>query len=312
MVFRLPLNAPESEPDGHLLLAKKNEDWIAARDLLSLLWDMAGLNTWYPSGPAPGLGSVYRRLAEAACDIRLFGDPRDHPIFVPDVRMGKEALDLKHKRILKRLKKRNSYRNTDRSPVLIVVGEVLDLFDSRYGGGIRLKGLSSRHSTLWAPKPLVDAMASQSSLEIEAFRSGRARLFLIAGVVLSESQNLNMVFGSFMGCSKHYIPAVGEHEIALTDALINAHRHFRKPIQHAAPSAARAPDFWLLDAGFKPVALEIFGTNTAQERRDKDHKLEILKNLGIRIWMWHVYPYKEIPELPRVFSPWTDRQSHHF
>ena len=95
--------------------------------------------------------------------------------------------------------------------MLLIVGEVRDLFPSRYGMGMRLKGLPDDRPVWLSRVDLADTLESFPGVktwmeEAPAGQGLHTRAMVIAGVQMSRDGSLNWVYGGWMEVGLDYLP----------------------------------------------------------------------------------------------------------
>ena len=251
--------------------------------LLELLWERAGLHRWIPQNAPRRLSYVYRKLQEEVCELHLGRVPASEAIFVPDTALDEPSMRRKYGDLASRFEALARYCQSGEAPVLLIVGEVRSMFDTRYGSGIRFKGLPDA-ATVWLPQELAADVARRFRAPVDRFlssgKSDATRLLCIVGVTLSSKGALNATSCSLMETNTDFIPVDSLHEGVLTSALVQAGRRFTKPLRHLAEHALH-PDFLLHDAAGGDWAMEVWGMDTPEYRQRKAEKIAIYREKGI-------------------------------
>ncbi len=101
---------------------------------------------------------------------------------------------------------------------------------------------------------------------------------------------------TLMMTSAQWIPLDHAYEKDVVDKLVTEQRAFLKPLRYEAKHAGRFPNFLLLDAGERPVAVDILSPFlTDQERAAKARAIEARKPDG---WAWDTAQSAAVPGLP--------------
>lgn len=189
-----------------LPLAKKQEGQprdvvsrsaMGLRDFLVLVWERAGLTSLPPgAGVGRRLGEVYAKIGEELEELALGGRPARES--------KREELGVLYMQL-------QASAPEGRRPVLLIVGEVRDLFPSRYGMGMRLKGMPDDRPVWLSRGDLEDLLKNfpgvKSWMEEAAAGQGlHTKAMVIAGVQISRDGNLNWVYGGWMEVGPDYLP----------------------------------------------------------------------------------------------------------
>lgn len=288
---------------------RRTSNGLTILGFMEWLWERSGLQEWDASTEQRRLGSVYRCLNETLSDVRLGGLAGPDIVYIPDVRLDESTLAQKHKDLLSKYKVLQATAKPGQKPIMLLMGEVRSIFDTAHGAGIRIKGLGDE-STVWLRDSLADDLARRFSAEIARFRStayatkqdedGSMRLLVIIGVSVSETGKLNAQYAAFMSCSNQFIAVDSRHEARLAELLVRERRTFSKPLRYQAKTKDVHPDFWLLDAGPKPMAIEVFGMVTPACLDRKKTKLAHYQAHGTLLWQWDAIASPKIPLLPPI------------
>lgn len=107
-----------------------------------------------------------------------------------------------------------------------------------------------------------------------------------------------VIHGAVMATTDQYIPFDSSHEKRVAEKLVEAGRHFRKPLRYDASRDLVFPDFELLDVeDGKAVPMEVFGMDKEDYNARKEEKIIYYNaHYGItKWWCWIV-----------VGEGWTD------
>ena len=185
---------------------------MGLRDFLVLLWERAGLTSLPPgAGVGRRLGEVYAKIGEELEELALGGRPARERVFVPDTRLDAQAMESKREELGVLYMQLQASAPEGRRPVLLIVGEVRDLFPSRYGMGMRIKGMPDDRPVWLSRGDLEDLLKNfpgvKSWMEEAAAGSGHhTKAMVLAGVQMSRDGNLNWVYGGWMEVGPDFLP----------------------------------------------------------------------------------------------------------
>ncbi len=98
-----------------------------------------------------------------------------------------------------------------------------------------------------------------------------------------------------MMVSSQWIPLDDIYEKDLVDKLVAEERAFIKPLRYEARNMPRFPNFRLLDAGPRPVALDILSAFVSDAERAA--KMKAIGTRDRNDWSWDTALCRVIPEL---------------
>ncbi len=129
-----------------------------------------------------------------------------------------------------------------------------------------------------------------------AWTAGQVRL-IAACLVYAKHEHLYQIESlTLMMTSTQLIPLDHAYEKDVVDKLVAEQRAFLKPLRYEAKHAGKFPNFLLLDAGERPVALDILSPFlTDQERAAKASAIGARNPKG---WAWDTAQSPVIRDLP--------------
>lgn len=251
-----------SSTDG----GKKRRSKLSLRGLLHLLWEKAEFNRWHPR--MKGRRNYYilhKYLCAAAEKIILNKQPLGDYLYVPEP----FRVDQKHP-IAQRARDRLYTLLIDsrgRKQRMLVVGLVKRLHRSAYGYGIHLAH---------APADLVFWMNEELTARYrEHYCHGGAPeedlgddhpLVIMMTVDRTHRGHYVVANLATMRVTAEYIPFDSNPERQVIAHLSQKQRLFSRQLRYDADAEAVFPDFLLLDVGFKPLPLYVFGISEGDQR----------------------------------------------
>jgi hypothetical protein len=131
--------------------------------------------------------------------------------------------------------------------------------------------------------------------ELQAWTAGQVKL-IAACLFYAKREHLYQIESlTLMMTSAQWIPLDHAYERDVIDKLVAEQRAFLKPLRYEAKHAGKYPNFLLLDAGERPVALDILSPFlTDQERAGKASAIAARNPKG---WAWAT-AQGGVPDLP--------------
>ena len=132
--------------------------------------------------------------------------------------------------------------------------------------------------------------------ELLAWSADQVKL-IVACLFYAKREHLYQIEAlTLMMTSAQWIPLDHAHEKDVVDKLVAEQRAFLKPLRYEAKHAGNFPNFQLLDAGERPVALDILSPFLSdQERAAKARAIAARNPKG---WAWDTAQDVFIPDLP--------------
>lgn len=288
---------------------------MTLRGLLNLLWEEAGLASWSPGMRGKRtLTRVYWRLANELADRLVAGDDATLRVFIPSGYLDDETEKRTRTQLLDRFDALNKLHGANHKAILLIVGELRTIKATARNVALRLKGMPDS-LPIWTPPGSIERLRAQWPASMDRFdRSKNApaaptaldpdarpnRVFVIAGVQLSQQGNLNWRYGAAMETTEDFIPIDSQYEARIANALVAQHRRFEKPLRYDGV-AATFPDFVLTDMPH-PVPMEIYGFSGPEYEARKQAKIAIYAKEGKPFWQWDVTRTKAPPNFPMIPS----------
>jgi hypothetical protein len=103
-----------------------------------------------------------------------------------------------------------------------------------------------------------------------------------------------------MMTTMNWIPVDNLFEKTVADALTKEGRRFRKQLRYDAPASAAFPNFFLLDVGAEPLALDILHPDVDRTQRNAK---EAIASRPPGSWVWSTETSLSLPPFPTAISP---------
>lgn len=282
------------------------EDINAERKQLTLggalryLWARAGFNRWYPRMQGKRSYGVVRTFLLQSCQqINAKGLRLSERVFIPepfDIHRA-AAIAERHRQALATLL---APEGESRFKMMIAIGELKELRTTTLGFSLVLKHFPDRPL-------LLDQKAGERTKrtfaeELAAWSGGSVRLIVACLIVARNELCLEVQSLSIMMADARWIPLDSVTERDLLDKLVAEERTFIKPLHYGEAEAGQGPNVQLLDAGPRPVPLDMVSAFLDSEERAA--KLRSIASRGASTWVWDAARNGSSPALPApVYSP---------
>lgn len=178
--------------------------------------------------------------------------------------------------------------------MMVAIGEVKDFAPTTLGYELVFKHMPDR--VFFLDPKTGERTKRAFDAGLLAWSAGQVKL--IAGcLIFAGREHLYQIESlTLMMTSAQWIPLEHACENDVVDKLVAEQRAFLKPLRYEAKRAGKFPNFLLLDAGERPVALDILSPFlTDQERAAKASAIAARKPKG---WVWDRAHSAPVPELP--------------
>jgi hypothetical protein len=264
---------------------------LTLRGTLHYLLDEAGLTRWSPAMESKRSWWVVRKyLLEAAADKVAKGGSVADLLYIPE----SWSMDKKDEIARRRLTVFNQLAQSDGASrrLMLVVGEVKEIGDARFGKKMILKHLSDAHFMM--NEDLYKRLVKRFENELSLWGGTESSHLMVigtfgvsgAGVATIEEASLILV-------NENWIPYESIDEKMLIDALTKQKRRFVKGLRYNLPSTAPLASAVLSDTT-EPIAMYImpFGATDQFAKEMTD----LTGGSSIKSWQWSTAD--DIPEFP--------------
>ena len=267
---------------------------LSLRGLMHYLWEQAGFNRWYATMQGKrSYGVVRRFLLQACSDIETKGLRLRDRIFMPEPFVASQTAEIarRHRSALAPLASTDA---PSRFNLMVAIGQVKALAPTTVGYKLVLRHLPDcplffEHSA---------AERAKRIFRDELVASATDRVRLVAGCLIhARDQHCCEIDAlTLMITSLQWIPLDFVSQLDVVEKLVSEERTFLKPLRYDAPAPSRYPDFLLLDAGPRPVPVDIVSALASEAARCA--KLEAIARRELKGWVWDMARDATPPELP--------------
>ena len=281
----------DPKPLGEVTVARKT---LSLRGLLHYLWERAGFNRWYPRMQGKRSYWVLRKfLLQASEEVTTKGLRLVERVFIPEQFSLERADEIaqRHKGALSILL---SPEVDLQLKMMVAIAELKEFKQTTLGYEVVLKHVPD--CAFFLDHRAGERVKRAFGFELLAWTAGQIRL-ITACLVYAKREHLYQIESlTLMMTSAQWIPLDHTCEKDVVDKLVAEQRAFLKPLRYEAKHAGKFPNFLLLDADERPVALDILSAFlTDQERAAKARAIEARKPHG---WAWDAAQEVFIPDLP--------------
>jgi hypothetical protein len=273
---------------------------LGIRGLLHLLWDRAGFNRWYPRMENKRSWWVVRKhLMEAASEAEVQGRKLSERLFIPEPFKAEQA-ELIARRRAEALEAIAPAPGDFKHKLMLVIGELKEFTEAKFGYRLVLKHMAD--CPLWLNADAAARMRRHFEASLYAWQTqAPVRLVVACTIRGTEQQNYQVDTATVMMTTINWVPIDNLFEKTVADALTKEGRRFRKQLRYDAPASAAFPNFFLLDVGGEPVALDILHPNV--DRTQRNAKEEAIASRPLGSWVWRTETSLSLPPFPRAISP---------
>ncbi|TCK31942.1 uncharacterized protein DUF1173 [Paraburkholderia sp. BL8N3] len=264
---------------------------LTLRGLLHYLYDEGGLTRWSPAMKDKRSWWVVRKcLLQAASDKVAKGGSVADLLYIPE----SFSLEKKDEITRRRMAIFNPLAQADGGTrkLMMVVGEVKELGDARFGKKMVLKHLPDAH--FFMNEDLYKRMLKRFEHELALWSGSESSHLLVVGTFgVSGAGVASLEEASLMLVNEHWLPYENVDEKMLLDALIAQKRRFVKGLRYNLPSTTPLALAVLSDT-VEPVAMYITSYGSSDEYRKQLHAL--IEESSLEAWTWDTAA--EMPALP--------------
>lgn len=275
---------------------------MTALGLLTLLWEIAALHAYRPAWAATRAkpASISGLLLDAADDVRWGKSSLAKSLQVGSA--PKIGRLVEHNKAVAVSSRKQRTR-------LIVIGRLKAYAPPDADRPVDLVAESPVPLAGWeCVRPFLTedhlrGLQHSFARELQAWRKGAATYAILIAEPRPASKYFDLLQIALMRVSERAIPLDSCHEAAVEEALVQAGRHFDKPMRYVQDDET-LPDFRLLDTGASPMPMEVFGlTNPAyQARRQEKIAMYDREYTPTGWWYWDAFNGTPMPPISKAIA----------
>lgn len=283
-IARLSNDLPPIPPVKHESSGK--QDKMTLSGFLSVLWEEAELNRWYPLFAGKRSWAVLRRrLLEAAENILAKKTLLSEILFIPEPFKTDKADDIDTRR-------RRQYHSIMQvkkgvTQYMVVVGRIREVLYSEEGCSIRL-GQQGNNVVYWGGKHILKKLINDAkTIEKVSKSNTESRVMTMMVVMTDDTGALSIRDIGFLEVDNHYLPLTNIKDGFIINALIEEDRAFIKTMDYSTHIIDVHPSFLLLDVGNKPYPMGVFGVMASEAVLIAREKAEARwRDEFDGVWIW--------------------------
>ncbi len=265
---------------------------MSLRALTHFLFERAGFNRWSPAMAGKrSQGVLHKYLQRAAEQVRAKGVFLGERLYVPE-----QFNEATHAEVAQRRRERLGVLRPHDGvvPLAVVLAEYKAAEACPGGYRVWLKHMPD--APLLASAKTWERIARTYAAVLEARDADhgqRVRAVITALIRARREHTYEIDTATLLLASEQWIPVEGVHELPLVQALVDAGRHFVKPLRYDARCAAAFANALLLDTGAVPLPLHV--CSPFMTPREREAKAATLRAVG-GAWVWSTD--EPMPALP--------------
>lgn len=278
-----PGKQPPKSKDKETDAVKTDGTKLTLRSTLHYLWEQAGFNRYTPAMKDKRTWYVIRKyLLEAAANKLVKKQNLKDIIYIPETFFLDKKNEIDHRRILTFKKVADSDKGARK--LMIVIAEVKDIAESRYGHKVLFKHISN--CPFMINEDLYARLIKRFAGELELWDAlDDGHLIMIGTFGVSQNGIPSIEEASLMNVSKDWIPFENSYENTLLKSLTDQGRRFIKGLRYNMPSDKTMATAVLSDVSDPPVALYILNSN--DERLVKQTN-DLIQSSDLGSWVWNL------------------------
>lgn len=290
-LVKLPGRPPaEPGPPGDTVKAESKK--LTLRGFLHYLWDQAGFNRWTPSMEGKRNWRVVQyHLTQALANKETKRSQLSDSVYIPEPFQSDRKAQLASRRSAK-LAPLLSGRGRSR-PLMIVIGEVAEMEQARYGYQITVRHLPDYPFLI--DDKMVEKMLERFQMEVGMWRQGDGtRLVLAATFGIPPGGRPTIEEATLMATSETWIPVEDALDNILVRQLVEQRRQFVKGLRYNMANHRPLASAVVMDTKPKPVALYLVSPDHSVTFHEALVKL--VGESAVDAWFWNTQG--NFPALP--------------
>lgn len=275
---------------------KTDGNKLTLRGTLHYLWEEAGFNRWAPTMAGKRSWYVIRKyLLQAAEDKTAKGASLSGMLYIPESFNAEKKNEITQRRMAQMMRIATPEKGTRR--LMLVVGEVKEIAQSRYGHKIVLKHLPDCHFMM--NDDIHKRLLKRFEVELglwDALEGTHLMMIGTFGIGATGVASLEEI--ALMSVTENWIPFESTFEKMVLDALTQQNRRFMKGMRYNLPSTRPLASAVASDTEPEPTAMYVVPPGASEEYVAAVEDLIAESKLPSWKWAAGEAPMPPLPALP--------------
>lgn len=280
---------PSGEPADSV---KSQTSKLSLSALMEYLWDEAGLSKWSPAMTGKrNWFIVQRELLQAAQAKEVKGKSLADLLLIPEKYSIENKLEITKRRQAKLAQISGQHAGKN---FMLLVGEVKELTEARYGFKLVIKHLPDFH--FMVSPDLLKSINKRFTNELQAFQMLQdTKLMVIATFSLSSGGYATIEELTLKTANAQWLFFESSYEHEFLSILIDEHRRFQKCLRFNQHPQLPLATVLLTDTKPDPVAMYVIPPGTRNAFLSRTNTL--IESSSYPSWVWQI-DINERPPLP--------------
>ncbi|ABM44338.1 MULTISPECIES: DUF1173 domain-containing protein [Burkholderiales] len=275
---------------------KTDGNKLTLRGTLHYLWEEAGFNRWAPTMAGKRSWYVIRKyLLQAAEDKTAKGASLAGMLYMPESFNAEKKNEITQRRLAQMMRIATPEKGTRR--LMLVVGEVKELAQSRYGHKIVLKHLPDCHFMM--NDDIYKRLLKRFEVELGLWDALEGtHLMMIGTFSIGATGVASLEEVALMCVTENWIPFESTFEKMALDALTQQNRRFMKGMRYNLPSTRPLACAVASDTEPEPTAMYVVPPGASEDYAAAVDELIAESKLPSWKWVAGEAPMPALPALP--------------
>ena len=275
---------------------KTDGNRLTLRGTLHYLWEEAGFNRWTPLMAGKRSWYVIRKyLLQAAEDKTAKGDSLAGMLYIPESFNVEKKYEITQRRMTQMMQIAAQGNGSRR--LMLVIGEVKEIAQSRYGHRIVFKHLPDCHFMM--NDDLHKRLLKRFDMELGLWDALEGtHLMMIGTFSISATGVASLEEVALMCVTENWIPFESTFEKMVIDALTQQSRRFLKGMRYNLPSSRPLACAVVSDTVPEPTAMYVVPPGASDDYADAVDYLIAESSLQSWKWLAGNAPMPPLPALP--------------
>lgn len=274
---------------------KTDGNKLTLRGTLHYLWEEAGFNRWAPSMSGKRSWYVIRKyLLQSAEDKTAKGSSLSDLLYIPESFNAERKDEITQRRMALMARVATPVKGGRR--LMLVIGEIKEIAQSRYGHKIIFKHLPESHFMI--NEDLHKRLLKRFDVELGLWDALEDTHLMAIGTFGVSSQGIaSLEEVALMAVTENWIPYESTFDKMVIDSMTRAHRRFMKGMRYNLPSSKPLACIVASDTLPEPTAMYVLAPGASEEYEDA--LMNLVQESKLSSWIWRAGE-SEMPALPAL------------